>query len=291
MARRRRTSLIEDLIEIASRLPWWVSLLIALGSWLILHPIANSQPEVPKDLHQMGQSVAGQLIRTFAFFGQFVLPAVFVIGAIGSVLARAERKKLHANVVSAREAGQTIEGISWREFELLVGETFRRKGFSVVEKGGNGPDGGVDLVLHLGADKYLVQCKQWKAIKVGVTVIREFFGVMTAEGAAGGFVVTSGNYTKDAKAFAQGRNIQLVDGTLLRRWIAQRSDSSQVVSAYPLMGGSSAQPVAPSCPICNSAMILRTAKQGVNLGKKFWGCAKYPSCRGIRRLEEFSAGV
>lgn len=57
MARRRRNSLI----KIASRLPWWVSLLIVLGNWLILYPIANSQPYVPKDLHQIGQSVAGLL--------------------------------------------------------------------------------------------------------------------------------------------------------------------------------------------------------------------------------------
>ncbi|ENU4104997.1 restriction endonuclease [Pseudomonas aeruginosa] len=218
MARRRRISLIEDLIEIAIRLPWWVSLLIAFGNWLILHPIANSQPEVPKDLHQMGQSVAGPLIRTFAFFGQFVLPAVFVIGAMGSVLAMAERKKLHANVANAREAGQTSEGISWREFDLLAGETFRRKGFTVVEKGGRGPDGGVDLVLHLGTEKYLVQCKQWKVINVDVTVIFEFFGVKVAEGAAGGFVVTSDRYTAEAKEFAEGRNIQLVDGKLPERW-------------------------------------------------------------------------
>lgn len=112
MARRRRTSLIENLIEIASRLPWWVSLLIALGSWLILHPIANIQPEFPKDLHQMGQSVAGQLMRTFAFFGQFVLPVVFVIGAIGSVLVRAEHKKLHANVVNAREPDKPLKALA-----------------------------------------------------------------------------------------------------------------------------------------------------------------------------------
>ncbi|WP_324710621.1 restriction endonuclease [Pseudomonas citronellolis] len=219
MARRRRTSPIEDLIEIASRLPWWESLLIALGSWLILHPIATSQPDVPKDLHQMGQSVVGQLVRTFAFFGQFLLPMVFAVGAIDSVLARAERRKLRANVANAEESGRTIDGISWREFELLVGETFRRKGFTVIEKGGSGPDGGVDLVLHLGTDKYLVQCKQWKAINVGVTVIREFFGVMAAEGAAGGFIVTSGRYTAEAKAFAEGRNIQLVDGVLLKRYL------------------------------------------------------------------------
>ncbi|SFC12258.1 restriction system protein [Pseudomonas citronellolis] len=283
MARRRRTSLIEDLIEIASRLPRWVSLLIALGSWLVLHPIANSQPEVPKDLHQMGQSVVGQLIRTFAFFGQFVLPAVFVIGAIGSVLARAERKKLHANVTNARESGKTIEGISWREFELLVGETFRRKGFTVIEKGGNGPDGGVDLVLHLRTDKYLVQCKQWKAISVGVTVIREFFGVMTAEGAAGGFVVTSGRFTAEAKSFADGRNIQLVDGALLKRWINNRPEIMQPASKNDDTGHTSSL-CPPHCPVCNERMVIRTARRGSYVGSEFWGCSKFPVCRGARDL-------
>lgn len=39
------------------------------------------------------------LLRAFAFFGQFVLPAVLVMGAIGSVLAKAERKRLRADVV------------------------------------------------------------------------------------------------------------------------------------------------------------------------------------------------
>ncbi|AGI26017.1 restriction endonuclease [Pseudomonas sp. ATCC 13867] len=284
MARRRRTSLIEDLIEIASRLPWWVSLLIALGSWLVLHPIANSQPEVPKDLHQMGQSVVGQLIRTFAFFGQFVLPAVFVIGAIGAVLARAERKRLRANVANARESGQTIDGISWREFEQLVGETFRRKGFTVIEKGGNGPDGGVDLVLHLGTDKYLVQCKQWKAINVGVTVIREFFGVMAAEGAAGGFVVSSGRYTAEAKAFAEGRNIQLVDGALLKRWISNRSTATPAAPESRNTDKATDLSSAPRCPVCNEHMVIRKAKRGSNIGSEFWGCTNFPVCRGVRNI-------
>ncbi|MBD9630159.1 restriction endonuclease [Pseudomonas sp. PDM19] len=286
MARRRRTSLIEDLIEIASRLPWWVSLLIALGSWLILHPIANSQSEVPKDLHQMGQSAAGQLIRTFAFFGQFVLPAVFVIGAIGSVLARSERKKLHANVANARESGKTIESISWHEFELLVGEAFRRKGFTVIEKGGNGPDGGVDLVLRLGSDKYLVQCKQWKAINVGVTVIREFFGVMTADGASGGFVVTSGRYTAEAKEFACGRNIQLIDGTLLKNWISNHSTPVTDVPERNSGVAEKASFAVPVCPVCNGKMIIRTARRGLNAGAEFWGCLKFPACRGVRKLEK-----
>ena len=69
--------------------------------------------------------------------------------------------------------------MNWREFEMLVGEAFRRRGYSVR-----------------------VQCKQWKAKKVGVKIVRELYGVMAAEGAGGGYVVTSGEFTKEAIAFA-----------------------------------------------------------------------------------------
>ena len=68
--------------------------------------------------------------------------------------------------------------MSSREFEGLVAEAFRQQGYRVVERGGDGPDGGVDLELHMGSDKYLVQCKQWKSQKVGVAIVRELYGVM-----------------------------------------------------------------------------------------------------------------
>nr|WP_246295105.1 restriction endonuclease [Schlegelella koreensis] len=32
----------------------------------------------------------------------------------------------------------------------------------------------------------MVQCKQWRAFKVGVQVVSEFYGVMAAQGAVGG---------------------------------------------------------------------------------------------------------
>ncbi|MBC7944771.1 MAG: restriction endonuclease, partial [Burkholderiales bacterium] len=47
---------------------------------------------------------------------------------------------------------------------------------------------------------------------VGVDVVRELFGVMAARGAVGGFVVTAGNFSADARAFAEGRNIDLIAG-------------------------------------------------------------------------------
>lgn len=43
--------------------------------------------------------------------------------------------------------------------------------------------------------------------------------------------------------------------------------------------------VAPCCPKCGSEMILRTAKSGANAGNKFWGCSKFPSCRGMVAYE------
>ncbi|WP_236209852.1 restriction endonuclease [Pseudomonas tohonis] len=281
MARRRKTSLFDDLFTLATLLPWWASLLVALVSWYLLHGYATS-PIPPVDPHR--PDMTGAMFRGLAMGLQYIVPVIFALGAVGSIAGRAKRKKLFKDVAEATQPAKTLDGISWREFELLVGEAFRQKGFSVTERGGNGPDGGVDLELHLGTDKYLVQCKQWKALKVGVTVIREFFGVMAAEGAAGGFVVSSGTYTEEAKAFAQGRNIQLVDGTLLKSWLSNRLDllrSAETLSIDPAL---IVRPTVTLCPVCRSSMVLRTAKRGLNIGSQFWGCSKFPACKGIRQM-------
>ena len=42
-------------------------------------------------------------------------------------------------------------------------------------------------------------------------------------------------------------------------------------------------PVENVCPRCGSPMILRTAKRGPNPGSQFWGCSRYPKCRGTRK--------
>ncbi len=37
------------------------------------------------------------------------------------------------------------------------------------------------------------------------------------------------------------------------------------------------------CPKCGSPMVLRTAKQGANAGKQFWGCSAFPKCRVMQK--------
>lgn len=36
------------------------------------------------------------------------------------------------------------------------------------------------------------------------------------------------------------------------------------------------------CPQCGASMVLRQGKKGKNTGGKFWGCSRFPKCRGIR---------
>lgn len=56
-------------------------------------------------------------------------------------------------------------------------------------------------------------------------------------------------------------------------------------SAQSSMSSKSSSPQTPLCPLCGSPMKSRTAKIGVNAGKSFWGCLKYPDCKGKRSME------
>lgn len=39
--------------------------------------------------------------------------------------------------------------------------------------------------------------------------------------------------------------------------------------------------LAPLCPRCSGPMVRRVAKSGENAGNEFWGCTKFPTCRGV----------
>ena len=216
-------------------------------------------------------------------FAQYLIPFACLIGAVLSVVGRARRRKLLVDVKAATQPGRTIDSLSWQQFELLIGEAFRNQGYSTMETGGKGADGGVDLILRKNGEKYVVQCKHWCALKVGVPVIREFFGVMAAEGADGGFVVTSGQFTSEAHAFADGRNIKLIDGVALKHWLGLvRGHGPSHASTASAPSSSDVTPAAePNCPICRSTMVKRTAKRGPNAGNLFYGCVQYPRCRGV----------
>jgi restriction system protein len=164
----------------------------------------------------------------------------------------------------------------WQDFELLVGEGFRLQGFLVIEMGGGAANGGVDLVLQKGEKKFFVQCKLWRAAEVDIGAVRELYGVMTAKGAAGGFVVTSGDFTAAAAEFANACGIQLVNGAKLSTMLEQaKTTVTMPLRIEPRLGTGK-----PACPRCSRTMMQRVAQQGANAGKPFWGCPAFPDCRG-----------
>lgn len=277
MARRKKSSLAEDLMELVALMPWWAGCVLALVSYLMLHGVATKGVVTST---QLGAMMTQSIFLTFASVGQYLLPLICLFGAGLSAVGRSKRKSLVSSVVGSSSA-HALNNMSWREFELLVGEGFRQQGYQVIENGGGGADGGIDLVLRKGGDKFLVQCKQWKAFTVGVTVVRELYGVMAANGAAGGFVVTSGRFTDDAKAFASGRNITLMDGAALFKLINQ-SPAARATRPPPAETVSSKEVATPTCPICAKVMVQCVAKRGGSSGNAFWGCSGFPACRGTR---------
>lgn len=277
MAKRKKSSLLEDIIELVALLPWWAGVGMALIFYIWLHYVA-SQPmtAAPTDLKQMGSFVGAQFWRAIATLLQYVIPVACLFGAGISAYKRHERNQLHRGIAES-PSRDALEKISWLQFEKLVGEVFRRKGFTVEERGGKGPDGGVDLVLRLGNDRYLVQCKQWKAERVGVATVRELYGVMAAEHAVGGFIVTSGQFTDDAKRFVEGRSIELVATDMLLALVRDTADLDVNPAIHQM-------DQAPECPSCGSPMVKRVARKGVRMGEAFWGCSRYPGCRGVRAM-------
>jgi ribosomal protein L37AE/L43A len=39
-----------------------------------------------------------------------------------------------------------------------------------------------------------------------------------------------------------------------------------------------------ACPKCGNPMVMREIKKGPNKGNKFWGCSRFPQCRGIANI-------
>lgn len=286
---KRNSSPIDELYETLLEAPRWAGPVLALIfycglRWLIPWAFTPSSSD---------DAMAKTMWTILAGFASKAAPwsavAVLIVWLFALLGKSSNRKRLD------RQTGiESIRVLSWFDFERLLAEAFRRQGYSVDCVGGNGPDGGVDLRLERTGELVLVQCKQWLSWSVGVKVVRELYGIVAAENATRGIVVTSGKFTHDAITFARTVSLTLIDGEELVALIAElramptlaESVYTQPARAEPVR----AEPTVPQCPTCGEAMKLRTAKQGSRPGSQFWGCSKYPGCRGTRPLSPDRVG-
>lgn len=221
---------------------------------------------------------------------------IFLLGA--ALVVAAWRSWIRNFIIrQTRDLGK-LRMLYWRDFELLVGTVFRMEGYEVELRGGDDPDGGIDCILRQDGLVKIVQCKQRQWEDVGVRVVREMFGIMTAMGAQGAVVVTSGGFTDPAREFAAGKPIELIDGEALYRKLelirekmaddaagmASEKESpmqellSQIIERH-------AHDREPVCPRCGGEMVPRCNTREQTW---FWGCKAYKydgnGCGGVLRL-------
>ena len=118
-----------------------------------------------------------------------------------------------------------IKNMNGYEFESFIATILRKIGFVVEETSLSG-DSGVDLIAYseepLYKGKYLIQCKHWEG-NVGEPVVRDLYGVVLSNNANKGILITNSFFTQQAKIFAEGKNIELINGNTLNELIHKYS--------------------------------------------------------------------
>jgi len=175
-----------------------------------------------------------------------------------------------------------LDALRWDPFELLIGEIFRREGYTVEMSAAPSSDNGIDLTLRRDSETILVQCKHWRAESVGEGEVREFYGAMAATGAPRGVLVTTGTITEEAREFAAGKSIELMDGAALAEsvaGVARPGENLCRVAGWIEEFTAHARIFDPECPVCQGTMIIRHNRAN---GTPSWTCRSYPSCPGRR---------
>lgn len=238
-----QVSIDRAMLAFVSRISGWTALVIALVSY------AGIGLTIPL--------IFGMPTYALIYFNVIgtIFAVVILLGWLLVRIAAGERRNL-------LEWTADLRRLNFKEFEWLVGEVFRREGWTVRETGrDDGPDGNIDLELLRDQQRMIVQCKRWTANSIPVDEIRRFLGTLMREklnGSAGIFVTLS-DFTDQARREAKQAGILLIDKHELFSRI------EKVRQAEP-------------CPSCSAPMVLGKSQYG------WWLRCDQTGCTGKRNL-------
>ena len=176
-----------SLFAILVRSPFWVSLLLAIGTYFVAQHFVPPVFAVATTLPWLGTAA-------FAGWRQFKTP-------------------------SPSRVAKTLEqlgAMSWSQFSAVMSEIFRGEGYSVSAK----EDGVVSLVLEKTGYTTLAACRRWKVNETGIVPVRELAEAAAARGARDCVYVTTGIFTDTAQAFARQKKVRLLQGVELAKLAA-----------------------------------------------------------------------
>ena len=206
------------------------------------------------------------LIPSFNRAGNVVIN-LFIGSIIGLALVLVARERARYRAAAIDHTGDlaALRQLPWGEFEVLVGQVFRNQGYVVKERGGFKRDYGVDLIAERGKERVLIQCKHWTKANVGEGPVKELYADTKAQEFTDGWLVTCGRFSENAKSWASGKKIRLIDGEELMQLLPPGP-----LSNSPTIAVRRQITVAVlSCPNCGSLLHRMTNSYDES---KFWSC-------------------
>jgi restriction system protein len=131
---------------------------------------------------------------------------------------RRSRRAAAGSADACAPAASPLAALGRRDIERKIGESFRYRGYIVTGFGGSAAGDAVDLGLTRNGERFLVQFRHWQKRQVGIAVIWELASAIAAQGARGGFAITAGEFTPEARKFAEVCGIALLDGDALAQF-------------------------------------------------------------------------
>ncbi len=117
-----------------------------------------------------------------------------------------------------------LQNIDPTQFETLVARLYQKQGYTTHHSGGS-HDKGIDILAEKmsaqARQRVVIQCKHQQA-NVGRPILQQLWGVVTSDPSfTRGDLVTSSGFTAEAKGFARGKRLTLIDRTLLEKLVRQ----------------------------------------------------------------------
>ena len=191
-----------NIFDFLAQIPWWVSVTLSASFYLLLQyviPYFENQSALVNEVHVSLAPVFAPVVAL-----ALLTPVTF------SFLKSSRKKKLH----DLREEIKSIQELSWKQFSEQVAEAYGNMDYLILENDFT-TDPSVDLVLRKSANLYLLQSRYWRNRKIGLREVRKLYTLMHNKQASGIFLLTTGIFSREARRYAIGRPINLIDGIQL----------------------------------------------------------------------------
>ncbi len=175
---------------------------LLLSGWLVATSIS------PRPLWQL----IPEPINTYLFF--LTGMALLAYG----LLRELRRQRLMQAIALRTHSASELLDMSGTRFDEMAVELYRSLGYQARRIRDRGRRGGDILLRGRGDRSWLIQCRGWQG-PVGEEAVQEFWEEIQRRKANGGILITSGVFSRQARDWAQGKHLSLMEGEeFLQAW-------------------------------------------------------------------------